>query len=243
MEPQAFENSSDDFFNKLTNFVSKNTSQIALVLSIVAIVLSLFNAYEIKHRPVVAGDPNAAVYESAEKILKELPENVPFLGNPDAKVVVIEFGDYQCPFCGRFFKETFPTLKNKYIDTGKVKFVYMDFAFLGQESNDASEAAKCAAEQNKFWEYHDMLFSNQKGENEGAFNPIALRGLASKVGLDLAVFDSCVADTRYDKAIQDESALGRKYGVNGTPNFLIGKQLIKGASSVVQFEQVIESQL
>src|SRR3990167_3005650 len=88
------------------------------------------------------------------------------LGDQNAPVTIIEYGDYQCPFCGKFFKETEPTLRENYIKTGKVKFVYRDFAFLGQESLWAANAAQCAGEQGKFWEYHDYLYGNQNGENK-----------------------------------------------------------------------------
>src|SRR3989344_6092423 len=91
-------------------------------------------------------------------------------GNPAAKIVLIEYGDFQCPFCGRFFKTTEQEIKEKYIKSGEAVFVWRDFAFLGEESFRSAEAARCAGEQGKFWEYHDYLFNNQKGENEGAFS-------------------------------------------------------------------------
>jgi protein-disulfide isomerase len=221
--------------------INVSASHVALVIAILALVISTFNTYQLKNSRVVAGaEPQG---EAPEKILKELPENAVVLGNPEAELAIVEFADYQCPFCGRFFKEVYPTLKTKYIDTGKVKFIYLDFAFLGPESRDAARAAKCASEQNKFWEYHDELYNNQNGENQGAFSPANLRKFAGAVSLNQEAFDSCMADTRYDKAIEDETTLGRKYGVAGTPSFLIGRQLIRGAVPLSQLEAVIESEL
>ena len=93
-----------------------------------------------------------------------------FKGDPDAPVTMIEFGDFQCPFCGRFYVQTESQIDEAYIQSGKVRFGYFNFAFLGPESTWAAEAAECASDQDKYWEYHDVLFSNQSGENQGAFN-------------------------------------------------------------------------
>ena len=93
------------------------------------------------------------------------PEGAPRLGDAGAKVTIVEFADFQCPFCGRFQQTVYPQIKSDYIDTGKAAFIYQDFSFLGEESTVAAEAAKCAGDQGKFWEYHDYLFTHQKGEN------------------------------------------------------------------------------
>ncbi|MEQ1561462.1 MAG: thioredoxin domain-containing protein [Nitrospira sp.] len=223
-------------------FVKENGVFISIAISIIALGMGIYNSYQIQNGGVVA-KAGGVKTPALEKILKELPENVPVIGNPEAKLTIVEMADFQCPFCGRFHRDTLSALKQKYIDTGKVKFVYLDYAFLGQESRDASEAAKCASEQGKFWEYHDQLYNNQNGENQGNFNLINFKKYATAIGLDVAKFESCVADTRYDKQIADELALGKKYGVNGTPAFIIGKQFINGASPLANFEQVIDSQL
>ncbi len=217
----------------------------AFVFSVLALVLSGYNTYTISNGVTVPSNAQGAVAtaEKPEKILKELPKTAPVLGNSNAKLTIVEFADFQCPFCGRFQSQVFPTIKSKYIDTGKVKFIYLDFAFLGQESLDTAEAAKCAQEQGKFWEYHDEIYKNQKGENQGAFNPVVLKKFATNIGLNITQFSECIADTRYDKAIAEEEALGKKYGINGTPGFLIGKQKINGAGNVENFQQVIDSQL
>lgn len=113
------------------------------------------------------------------------------LGNPDAKIVVEEFSDFQCVACFRFWQNSEPEFIDKYVATGKVFFKYAPFSFIGEESFQAAEAAYCANEQGKFWEYHDMLFSNWTGENIGNFNNLRLIAFATSIGLDEKDFKSC----------------------------------------------------
>jgi protein-disulfide isomerase len=104
-------------------------------------------------------------------------------GGSEAKVTVIVYTDFQCPFCGKFFKETEQTLINNYIKSGEINFVYRDFAFLGPESEKSAEAARCAGEQGQFWAYHDYLFNHQNGENQGAFADPNLKTFAGTLKL------------------------------------------------------------
>lgn len=105
------------------------------------------------------------------------------LGNINASVAIIEYADFQCPFCGKFFKETKKTLLDNYIAEGKISFAYRDFAFLGNESIRTAEAARCAGDQGKFWEYHDYLYTHQNGENQGAFSDLYLKSFAGELKL------------------------------------------------------------
>lgn len=105
------------------------------------------------------------------------------LGNIDAKVAVILYTDFQCPYCGKFFKETEETIIKSYVEQGKIKFVHRDFAFLGNESMKSAEAARCAGDQGKFWEYHDYLYNHQNGENQANFSNLNLKLFAQKIGL------------------------------------------------------------
>ena len=140
-----------------------------------------------------------------------------FLGEQNAPVTVVEYGDFQCPFCGKFFKETESVLRENYIKTGKVKFIYRDFAFLGQESFWAANAARCAGEQGKFWEYHDYLYGNQRGENQGAFSKSNLKSFAAALGLDKEKFNACLDSDRYLEEIKKETKAGGEAGGQGTP--------------------------
>ena len=165
------------------------------------------------------------------------------LGDQNAPVTFIEYGDFQCPFCGKFFKETESALREKYIKTGKVKFIYRDFAFLGPESTWAANAASCAGEQGKFWEYHDYLYSNQRSENQGAFGKDNLKGFAKVLSLDSAKFNACLDSEKYNDAISKETKAGSGAGVSGTPANFINGVLYPGALPTQNFVQIIDAEL
>ncbi len=164
-------------------------------------------------------------------------------GDVKAKLTIVEFGDYQCPFCGRFFKEVQPSIFKDYVDTGKVRFVYKNLAFLGKESTDAANAALCAKEQNKFWEYHDKLYSSQNGENQGAFSIQNLKKFASDLGLSTTKFNSCLDSQKYDSQVQADIAEANKNGFKSTPSTAIGTTPVIGAQPYAQFKTVIDAQL
>jgi protein-disulfide isomerase len=172
-----------------------------------------------------------------------LKSNTPYLGSSSAKVTVVEFADYECPFCEEFYKTVFPELKAKYIDTGKIKFVYQDFAFLGPDSNTAAEASHCAADQNKFWQYHDYLFNNQGPEGSGWATAAHQKEFAAAVGLNTSQFNSCLDSGKYKQEVLDETAAGRGYGVSGTPTLFVNGTAIVGAQPLATFEQAIDAAL
>ena len=145
------------------------------------------------------------------------------LGNADAKVTMVEYADYQCPFCGKFFKETTEPILNTYVKEGKVKFIYRDFAFLGPESFKSAEAVACAGDQNKYWEFHNFLFTHQNGENQGAFADTNLKTFAKQLGLDSATFDKCLDSGKYTQAVKDSTTKAGTYDVKGTPKSFIIK--------------------
>lgn len=130
----------------------------------------------------------SATAAAQKKSVKEPILNVgagtnPLMGNASAPVKIVEFADYQCPYCGMFKNQIESRLKLEYIDTGKASFDFRDFAFLGRESFDAALAARCASDQGEFWPYHDKIFDNQNGENQGAFSPENLKRFAVDLGL------------------------------------------------------------
>ncbi|MEW6287369.1 MAG: thioredoxin domain-containing protein [Chloroflexota bacterium] len=167
-----------------------------------------------------------------------------FKGDPNAPVTIIEFGDFQCPYCGQFFSRTEPQIYERYIQSGKVRFGYFHFAFLGEESNWAAQAAECAAEQNKFWEYHDKLYNSQSGENQGAFSRDNLKRFADELGLDTSAFSECLDSGRYAQLVSNESSMASSIGVNSTPTFLlVNGQFIIGAQPFEIFQQALDSLL
>jgi protein-disulfide isomerase len=174
--------------------------------------------------------------------IKISPED-PVLGDPNAKLTIVEFSDYQCPFCSQWQRDIFPQIKKDYIDTGKAKFVYKQFAFLGKESTDAANAALCAKEQNKFWEYHEKLFTSQSGENQGAFSPANLKQLAAGMGLAAGQFNACLDQQKYNAQIQADMAEANKNGLQSTPSTAVGTTPVIGAQPYAQFKTAIDNEL
>lgn len=190
---------------------------------------------------VAAGVQQAAAGASLPADALKLGPRDAFLGNANAPVTVIEYGDYQCPFCSRFFANIQPQIVQKYVNTGKVKFVFRNFAFLGAESTASAEAAACAEDQNKLWAYHDALyaakyadFNKGGGEDDGFFNRTLFLKLAGQTGLDVTAFTSCI-DSHKDAAIvQAENAAASGAGVNSTPTtFVNGKEVVSSAGQSV----------
>ena len=173
----------------------------------------------------------------------------PVLGQQTAQIEIHEYGDFQCPFCGVFSRNIKPELKAKYFDTGIARLIWHDFAWHGRESLTSANAARCAGEQDKFWEFHDVLFANQRGDNQGAFSNDNLKFLGDQLGLDTESFNQCVDDNRYRDAIDADGSRVRRLRLNGTPSFIVGdpsssgSQRIVGAQPVDVFEAAIEAAL
>lgn len=174
-------------------------------------------------------DQNLLIGEDSNKI-----------STSSAELTVIEFGDYQCPACGA----AHPIVKRilgEYKE--KINFVYRHLAFLGQESNWASEAAECAGEQGKFWEYHNYLFENQSGENQGAFSKENLESFAKILDLDIPKFNSCVDSGKYSQKVLGDRGDGQALGVNSTPTFFIDGEKSAGVIGYDDFRRRIEAKL
>jgi protein-disulfide isomerase len=166
-----------------------------------------------------------------------LADDDPVKGDQNAPVTIVEFSDFQCPFCGRFWSQTLPQIKEDYIDTGKVKFVYRDFPLsFHQYAQKASEAAECADEQGKFWEYHDKLFENQQ-----FLDTESLKQYAADLGLDTEKFNSCIDTGKYSSEVRKDFQDGQTNGVSGTPTFFINGQKLVGAQPYSAFQQIIDS--
>jgi protein-disulfide isomerase len=167
----------------------------------------------------------------------------PVLGAAEAQVTLVEFADFQCPFCGRFFHDTLPTLKKLYLDTGKAKLIFQNFAFLGEESVRAAEAAKCAGEEGKFWPYHDRLYQKQNGENQGVFSDARLLQFARDLELNISAFANCLGGRKYRAEVAAETESGKFYGITGTPTVFINGRAIVGAQPNEMFIAAIETAL
>jgi len=179
----------------------------------------------------------------------------PVLGEKDAPVTIIEFSDFQCPFCRKFWTDTFEQLKTEYIDTGKVKLIYRDFPLesIHPMAQKSAEAAQCADEEGKFWEYHDKMYGEQNildsGSKEGPVKGTAqyseddLKKWAKDLGLDSGKFDSCLDDGKYADEVAKDFQDGAQAGVQGTPSFFINGKQLSGAQPFSAFKQAIDAEL
>ena len=194
------------------------------------------------------GKPSAeTITETAGPVVQgDLADDDVILGDSKAKVIIVEFGDYQCPFCGRFFSQTEPQLRKEYIETGKAKMVYRDFVFLGPESETAALATQCAGEQGKYWAYHDRIFEIEivdGRENNGNLSVALMKSLAGELGLNQLKFDSCLDSKKYLSEIKKDYNDGVKAGVSGTPATFINGTLVSGAQPFSVFKQAIDQVL
>ena len=194
-------------------------------------------------RPVAAaGGPDKAL----DAIINVAGD--PFKGNKNAKLTVVEFSEYQCPFCSRHIRDTYPTIDKEYIQTGKIKYVFRDLPLESIHKNafKAAEAAHCAGEEGKFWEMHDKLFENQK-----ELEPAKLTVHAQAVGVDAKKFQACLDSGKYAADVRKDMAEANKIGITGTPTTVIGLtqpndtikvlRVIRGAQAVAAFKEALDA--
>lgn len=175
-----------------------------------------------------AFDPNARVEVSTD--------DDPAFGPEDASVVMIEFSDFNCPYCGRFARETMPLLRENY--EGRIRFVYRDFPILGDSSLQAAIAAECANDQGAFWDFHDLLF-----ENQDSFNQEMFVGFAEELELDVDQFTTCQNDSAVRGEVIADYAEAQRLGANGTPTFFINGRRVVGAQPYEVFQGVLDEEL
>ena len=181
------------------------------------------------------------------KLLSPSMVNASALGNEQSKITIVEFADYQCPFCAQFNKETKESIIENFIDTGKAKFLYKDLVVndgSDKASTLAAAASYCAAEQGMYWEYHDELFKNSNGENTGWVTKDNLKQFANNVRVpDLMKFSDCVDTGKYNDVVSENDSFARNIGLQSTPSFIFYNGTtpvaIQGAQPYEAFEQVI----
>ena len=206
---------------------------------------------------VIAGIAASASLSSPETVNLDMERNhgtistalgSPILGDPEAPITIVEFGDYQCHFCEKWFHETKPLIEKDYIDTGKANLIFVDMAFLGRDSPKAAQASYCAEDQGMYWEYHDMLYNSQEPTIDGGWaSNERLKAFAFALGLDMGLFDSCLDSGKYSKRVQYNVQQARENGINSTPGFFVvgsdTQQLIRGAQPYSTFQKVIDSMI
>jgi len=177
-------------------------------------------------------------------------DGAPFLGEAQATVTLMEFSDYQCPFCSRHYREVMPALVEEYVETGKLKYVMREnpIQSIHPRAMPASQAALCAYDQGKYWEMHDMIFENQRELSDEN-----LKSYAATIGLDTAAFNTCLDSGKQKERVDADLVAARNVGIRGTPGFVLGltdpddpnkanmTQFINGAQSLDNFKNAIDS--
>lgn len=174
----------------------------------------------------------------------EITPDQPFLGDPKAPLVMLEFSDFQCPFCLDYFRSTFPRIKADYIDTGKLKYIYKDFPLpIHTKAVPAALAARCAGKQGKFYPFHDALYENY-AQWTAADDPRGFfKDYARRLKLNLVQFERCYSNQEPRAAIEADVVQGKELGVKGTPGFFVDGYFIPGAYSYDVFEQIFTALL
>lgn len=234
----------------------KDKPPITLVLSVVALLLAAFATFSI----IDMKSDNPKDEDFKDNVFKIIDDYIAeksgqptepievsvgddaMKGDKNAPVTIVEFSDYECPFCGRYVTETYPQIVKNYIDTGKVNYVFRDFPLDSHASaKPAANAVECIREQGgdtMYFEYHDVLFSNQ--EELGVDK---LKEYAATFAIDQTQFASCIDEGKYNAEVEADFAEGGSYGVRGTPAFFINGMLIAGAQPYEAFETIIEEAL
>lgn len=164
---------------------------------------------------------------------------LPPVGNADAPVQIVMFGDYQCPFCTRFFEDAEQRIRAEFVAKGEVALWWRDFAVIGPASRQAARAARCANEQNAFWRYHDILFASRGGEAPQAVTDEFLLMIAEQSGLDKGVFSQCLSSDRHSAEVAADQQEGRSKGVQSVPTVFINGRKVVGAQPYAVFEAAI----
>jgi len=213
-----------------------------LVFGVVAVALLLAAVIIVLTRPaaqpqvqLVPTLPSTLGYETGVT-----PEGYAYKGSANARVTVIEFADYKCKYCADFEATVMPRVDEEFVRTGLIRYVFRDFAFLTPESRVAAEAAHCAKEQGRFWEYQHILFANQGEETSETFTRPKLEGFAQQVGLDLEAFKRCLDSGKYSDLVTASTAEGRRRGLRGTPTFFVGDRMLEGLVPYDNLKTAIE---
>ena len=224
---------------------------IGAAIASVAIIVAFLGFQGFSNEPelVIAPTPNAQ--EQGPKnvtITTFLANGSPILGDPDAPVTLVEFGDYQCHFCNVFFHSTEENILTNYVETGKVRMIFKDYNIIGPDSISASHGAHCANEQGMFWEYHDILYSNWTGENNGWASSENLTKFAQEIDLNMEEWSECMTNGTHAQVILASNDDARALELTGTPAFFVigpdGKVTkLFGAQPYEVFKNIFEIEL
>lgn len=242
---EKVESSEED--KQLFTITTKNIWKITtVVLAIIIIALLIQN---VKYKKLAEGTDTVPTEERdgteqpTTLIDMAISDADNMKGDENAPITIIEYSDFQCPYCKRFYEQTFSSIETNYVDTGKVKVVFRHFPLsFHQNAEIAAEAAECAGEQDKFWEMHDILFESGSGDGTG-LSADDVKGYASELGLDTTQFNTCVDSSKYAEKIESDMKAGIAAGVGGTPAFVINGHLVVGAQPYAVFQAAIDTAL
>lgn len=231
-----------------TPVAQQNNNFLASSILVAAILISgslIYSTGKQSAAGPLGADAEQVFAEPTGKELELTSDDV-VLGDLNAPVTVVEYADFQCPFCGRFHSLTASQIKENYVQDGKVKFVYRHFAFLGPESRAAANAVECAKDQGKFWAYHDTLYDAeiQDGqEHNGNLNRTLFLSLAEDLDLNAEEFSACLDSNKYDGKVQNDYLGAQAAGVRATPTVFVNDKKVEGALPYEQFKLIIDSEL
>ena len=220
-------------------------------ISSIVIIIAFLGFDSISNQTELVIEPSPTVQQAGPpKITMNtfLANGSPVLGNSNAPITLVEFGDYQCHFCNVFFHSTEDDILKKYVKIGKVKMIFKDYNIIGPDSVNASHGAHCANDQGLFWEYHDILYSNWTGENNGWASSENLAIFAQEIGLDMDVWSECTINGKHSQTIVNSNEDARTLELTETPAFFVigpdGETTrLFGAQPFETFEKVFESEL
>ncbi len=229
---------------------SRRSTALPWVVALVAALVAL-TAFVLPRTGEDSSDGGDAAAASSERQVdpeygdlaafeRRTPDDPTALGDQDAPVVMVAYSDFQCPYCGKFARDTEKKLISKYVDTGVLRIEWRDFPYLGEESVRSAHAARAAAAQGKFWEYHDALYARQFPPNSGKLTRQHLLDVAGQVGLDTEKFTEDMDSKLTAKLVQHDFDEAMSIGLSGTPSFLINGTPIIGAMPIEDFEAAIE---
>jgi protein-disulfide isomerase len=187
-----------------------------------------------------AGEQSRAPDATWEQLVRREADDPMAIGDADAPVVMVSYSEFQCPFCGKFARDTEPTLIDQYVEDGTLRIEWRDFPYLGSESTTAAQGGRAAAAQDSFWAFQDEMYANQLPPNSGNLDEDYLAGIAEKLGLDVEQFRADMNSQVTEQAIAEDFSEGQAIGVTGTPAFVINGVPVIGAQPTEVFEQIIE---
>jgi protein-disulfide isomerase len=222
----------------------RSVSPMVLFTGAALVVGILIVAYSLLNRPGPTPIPTGELVVPTAVVPAGLSDGRT-LGKPDAPVTIEIWSDFQCPACQGLAVDSEPGLIDQFVVPGTVRFIYHDAAFQGQRAGSAYDesveaAARCAADQGKFWEMHDWIFANWQGENVGSYTADRLRAMAGRAGLDLGAYDTCMAAGDKQAAARNETAQGVAAGINQTPTLYVNRVKYVGAPTYSQLINIIQ---